>query len=134
MKIKILSSVEKRKGTSSKGQPWVMYDVGVEGKRFPVTCFTDMSSHIGQEVEGELEKKTYKKKDGSEGYSFTLVLPRQGGNKTWDALKELDKRITALEKLAGKSEPRPDILSTAEKTFQEPSTRESQPQDSDLPF
>ena len=80
MQINILGCSVKRSGISAKnGKPFTIYGVQVEGQKFPVDCFTDMSTKIGQSVEGELVKKTYQKKDGGEGYSFELKLPRTGG-------------------------------------------------------
>ena len=88
----------KRSGISAKnGKQWTIYGVQVEGQKFPVDCFTDMSTKIGQSVEGELVKKTYQKKDGGEGYSFELKLPKggYGGGADVGALKDMLAKLTS---------------------------------------
>ena len=104
MKVKILGCEVKRSGISQKnGKPWTIYGVSVEGKKFPVDCFDDMSKSIGQEVEGDIITKTYEKKDGTQGTNYELKLAKMnrafGGGKDWSIeIKSLSDRISVLEK------------------------------------
>ena len=99
--IKILGCELKREGTGKNGKPYRIFAVQVEGQKYPVDCFEDMTSFIGESVNGELVKKPYINKDGVEKFSYELKATKgdmpPGMVEVLSRLNDAMVRISKLE-------------------------------------
>lgn len=111
-KIVPISVSELKTGTSSKdGKSWKWTLYKVQAKVLPkdvaqdFTTFDDFRGREGTEVEVEIKPNNYTDKQGVEHKGWQISLPKRS---VWDAIADIEKRLTILEGQGTPAEVEPE--------------------------